>query len=329
MKLSEIEHHTRTVFPEWDSTGLCFSLVEKGGSGRIFVRVEKEPGGDSMIAMHFTNDRPDNARFASVTDFLLNHHIHAPRILQRREEMGLLWVEDLGEADLGNLEKEPWEPARRIAYESALETVFAVHRIAESAAPDNLPELEKGFDAALYKWEQNYFFDHYVANFGPEGSLDLREDASFSELCSTLGSEPRYLVHRDFQSTNVMIRQGKSFLIDYQGLRWGLPEYDVASMIYDPYSRFSESEQDELAQFYFRLSKQNGRDEDFDTFRTRLDRCAIQRLMQALGAYGFLGLVKEKREFLEHIPTAVSRLKAIAVDRGVLPVLGKCLGNHP
>ena len=126
-----------------------------------------------------------------------------------------------------------------------------------------------------------------------------------------------------------MIRQGKSFLIDYQGLRWGLPEYDVASMIYDPYSRFSEAEQDELAHFYFRLSKQNGRDEDFETFRTRLDRCAIQRLMQALGAYGFLGLVKEKREFLEHIPTAVSRLKTIAVDRGVLPVLGKCLGNHP
>ncbi len=325
MKFGEIEQQTRKIFPDWDSPALRFFPVEKGGSGRIFVRVEKERGGDSMIAMHFTNDRPDNARFASITDFLLEHGVHAPAIIERREEQGLLWVEDLGEEDLGNLAGEPWEPARRIAYESALETVFTVHKVSESDPPNYLPELENGFDSELYQWEQNYFFDHYVSNFGPDGSVSIRDDKSLSGLCEVLGGEPRFLVHRDFQCTNVMIRMGKSFLIDYQGLRWGLPEYDLASMIYDPYSEFAESEQDSLTKFYYELARRNGREEDFETFRTRLDRCAIQRLMQALGAYGFLGLVKGKEEFLQHIPTAVSRLKAIAVDRGVLPVLEKCL----
>jgi len=205
--------------------------------------------------------------------------------------------------------------------------VFSVHKVSECSPPQYLPELEKGFDADLYQWEQNYFFDHYVANFGPEGSVSVREDDSFSELCRELGAEPRFLVHRDFQCTNVMIRKGKSFLIDYQGLRWGLPEYDLASMIYDPYSEFTETEQNGLAEFYFELAKRSGREESFETFRRRLDRCAIQRLMQALGAYGFLGLVKGKEEFLQHIPTAVARLRAIAVDRGVLPVLEKCLSE--
>src|SRR5690606_858776 len=103
MDLEEIERHTREALPGWSGAALSFSVIEKGGSGRLFVRVSGANAGHSLIAMHYGLDRADNARFASVTDFLNRHGIAAPAILARREDLRLLWVEDLGETDLGNL----------------------------------------------------------------------------------------------------------------------------------------------------------------------------------------------------------------------------------
>ena len=46
-------------------------------------------------------------------------------------------------------------------------------------------------------------------------------------------------------------------------------------------------------------------------FREVYDLCAMQRLMQALGAYGFLGHVRERAHFLTHIPVAIARLSSV------------------
>ena len=37
----------------------------------------------------------------------------------------------------------------------------------------------------------------------------------------------------------------------------------------------------------------------------------MQRLMQALGAYGFLGLVKRRKDFLQYIMPAMRSLRAV------------------
>lgn len=327
MELAEIERHTREAVPGWGSAALDFSVIEKGGSGRLFVRVSERGGDRSLIAMHYELDRADNPRFASITDFLNRHHIGAPAIAARREDLRLLWVEDLGETDLGNLAGTCWETSRRPAYESALRTVFPLHCVTEDAAPDDLPELERPFDESLYEWERNYFLTHYVERFhSPEIAAALREDPSLAALGHELAGHRRSLVHRDFQSTNVMLRDGGSFLIDYQGLRWGLPEYDLASMVYDPYSVFTPEETADLIDFYFSLKQEAGHAESRQDYERRLVQCAMQRLMQALGAYGFLGEVKEKREFLAHIPVAKARLLELSRKDGGLTVLSDLLG---
>lgn len=327
MELEEIERHTREALPDWSGAGLAFSVIEKGGSGRLFVRVADPSTGRSVVAMHYGLDRSDNARFASVTDFLNRRRIPAPAIVARREDLCLLWVEDLGETDLGHLAGSDWTASRRPAYELALRAVLPLHRFSEADAPPDLPELERPFDAALYGWEQGYFLTHYVERFhSPEAAADLREHPSLADLAEELGSLPRALVHRDFQSTNVMLRDGGAYLIDYQGLRWGLPEYDLASMVYDPYSEFTPQETDELVDFYFSLKTESGDGEPREAYRRRLVQCATQRLMQALGAYGFLGEVKGKREFLAHIPVAKRRLLDLSQREGGLAVLAELLG---
>jgi aminoglycoside/choline kinase family phosphotransferase len=111
-------------------------------------------------------------------------------------------------------------------------------------------------------------------------------------------------VHRDFQSQNIIVRNCGAHLIDFQGMRPGLAQYDLASLLYDPYVDLLESECEDLLGYYCGGNIS-------DDFRQTLQLCAMQRLMQALGAYGFLGLVKGHEPFLQHIPAAMKSLCAI------------------
>jgi hypothetical protein len=99
-------------------------------------------------------------------------------------------------------------------------------------------------------------------------------------------------------------------------MRPGLAEYDLASLLYDPYVRLTDSERAELIDFYRGVAAVNDPD-----FEEKLRLCAMQRLMQALGAYGYLGLAKKNRAFLVHIPTALDSLgKVLAGVGGVSPL---------
>jgi aminoglycoside/choline kinase family phosphotransferase len=93
-------------------------------------------------------------------------------------------------------------------------------------------------------------------------------------------------------------------------MRPGLPQYDLASLLYDPYVRLPEGERTALLDHYLEGLADFGQAPAAD-FAAIYDLCAMQRLMQALGAYGFLGHVKERPHFLEHIPAALSSLREV------------------
>src|SRR5207247_6690256 len=101
---------------------------------------------------------------------------------------------------------------------------------------------------------------------------------ALDQIAEHLDRLPRVLVHRDFQSQNIIMRNGQAYLIDFQGMRPGLAEYDLASLLYDPYVVLTDPEREELLAYYCggKIS---------DDFRETLRLCEMQRLMQALGAY--------------------------------------------
>jgi aminoglycoside/choline kinase family phosphotransferase len=313
---------------DWPSAGESSIFeIEKGGSGRRFFRISR--GGPSVVLMHYTLDRPENADFAPITDFLCKYQIPVPKILARDEPRNLLWIEDLGEADLWLIRDADWESVRRPAYEATLEAVARIHQLTESdlenRSTDKLPHFQPPFDAAMYHWEQDYFFERYVARFAEidrEIQQEIRSSAPLADLIDNLVALPRTLVHRDFQSQNVMLPNHQPRFIDYQGMRYGRPEYDVASLLFDPYVPFSEQERIELARHYHRVAEDGS---SFDEFENRLLRCGAQRLMQALGAYGFLGIDKQQSAFLDHIEPALTNLRWIAVERDILPALAPLL----
>ncbi len=305
---------TRLHFPRFEEAQVKITPIEKGGSGRKFYRIEFSPG-QSIILVKYDREREENTRFVEIARFLGEEEIRAPRIHFHDPGEGLIWMEDLGDRDLWSYRAATWE-VRRPLYESALATIAKLHRLPGSAAERIEPHLAARFDEALYRWEQSYFFENCLERyFGVEEETrrELAALPALEEIANHLASFPRVLVHRDFQSQNLIVRAGESYLIDFQGMRPGLAEYDLASLLYDPYVSLTNKERTELLDFYQSTNPGNEREQ-----AEKLRLCAMQRLMQALGAYGYLGLVKGNTSFFEHIPSALYSLGEIVTGiRGI------------
>lgn len=270
--------------------------IKRGASGRTIVRV-KTPGRDPFIGIHWTDERPDNDHFLPVAHFLKKARLRVPEILHENAKRRVALVEDLGDVDLHSLRDHPFAE-REPYYRSALEQI---DRLFYAKPPKDF-ELMPPFDAALYRWEQEYFFEHLVEDQLGLNADELRANPVFTELAERLGSGARHLVHRDFQSQNLLIKDGQVYLIDFQGLRRGRQEYDLASLIFDPYLDHSADERERLLQIWEEIA-----DERPET--TLFHQCAAQRLMQALGAYGNILKRRGDEWYRPHIAVA-SRLLA-------------------
>ena len=308
--LPHIESLARERFPAFSEIPLLLEPLEKGGSDRKFYRIQA-PNVAPIIFVQYGHQKEENKHYVEIGAFLQNAGVRVPKMFLHEPVEGRIWMEDLGTEDLWASRYEPWD-TRRSLYEATLREVFRLHR-----SSDRFPEaanklgLQPAFDAALYQWEQEYFFNHCVSrHFGID--LGRIEDARarLHQIALELEALPRCLVHRDFQSQNVIVQQGAPCLIDFQGMRFGLPQYDLASLFLDPYVVLTESEQSDLMTFYISQLKAEGLEiqPDFDRIYWL---CAGQRLMQALGAYGFLGHEKGRRVFLSHIPVAMPRLLCV------------------
>ncbi len=328
-KTDALLRQTRRHFPRWDEAEVEITPIEKGGSDRRFYRI-KSAAEQSLILVKYNLERDENRHYVQIAEFLAEHGIRAPRIYFHDAAEGLIWIEDLGETDLWSFREEDWL-VRRELYQSALEEVAKLHCLPISAADALRKNFPQEFDAALYLWEQHYFIAHCLgSHFGASEKLqkELENSQFLNGTATRLAELPRVLVHRDFQSQNIIIRDGRSCLIDFQGMRPGLSKYDIASLLYDPYVTLSPNERSEIFQMYRELRERRGypmRVDDEEIFLL----CAMQRLMQALGAYGYLGLVKQNPKFLEHIPAALASLRSVLAQIDGAEKLSAALDELP
>jgi len=304
---------TQTIerFPAYAAEDFEVRALEKGGSDRKFYRIRC--AGHSMIVVKYSCQKEENRHYVDIAQFLEAAGVSVPQIYFHDAAEGLIWMQDLGEDDLWAFRQSPWE-TRRPLYESALREVSKMHTAATRRMEGSRLSLEREFSEQLYLWEQNYFFENCLrAHFGLDQAAVQRYAnlSALQKIASGLSALPRVLVHRDFQSQNVMIRDGASWLIDFQGMRPGLAQYDVASLLYDPYVELTGAERALLLEHYKDAAGRAGLQitADFDGI---FYQCALQRLMQALGAYGFLGLQKGRSDFLAHIPAARRSLREVA-----------------
>ena len=301
------------------SVSIAISPLEGRGSDRTFFRVKWNLK-ESVILVHYDPRRVENTYYAEIAVFLRDMGVPVPRLIRSDPISCLVLMEDLGDTDLWSLRDVPWE-SRQTLYQKTLAVAHRLHFFPEKDFPSDRVRLMESFGPDLYRWERNYFRDHFVRDLCGlelEPAFERELEAELSALAERLAGTTHGLVHRDLQSQNVMIRHGEPFLIDFQGLRFGSPFYDLGSLLCDPYVDFSSSEQGELLLFYYDLSKQ---DLDWAAFQDTFWEASAQRLMQALGAYGFLGLNKGLKAYLDHVPAGLRNLQRASRQAASLPRL--------
>ena len=295
-------------------------LIVAGASGRVVVRVT--PGGQAsgVLGVYWTADRADNNSFVPAAEGLARCGIRVPRVLHYQaleHGCGVCLVEDLGSMDLLSLKGLCFDQLLP-AYSSALEQLAAFHRV----QPDW--PLQPEFDAAMYRWEQGYFAEHLLGRHLGMNAAGFTESVAAQQVARFLESLPRVPVHRDFQSQNIMLHEGQAWFIDFQGMRYGCAEYDVASLAFDPYMDLAPEHADKLLAVYEQYS---GRSVDADVYYA----CALQRIMQALGAFANIGYNQHRQWYLSLIPTGLNKLRHIAArvtDGSPAHALATWLLNH-
>jgi aminoglycoside/choline kinase family phosphotransferase len=287
------------------NNNLRWETITEGGSDRKFYRV-KDAQDKSCIVMRYDETKPENSMYVDIAKHLRDLGLPTPRILFHHQDQRIVGLEDLGSTSLHTIfHRDPQDPLVDLLYQRALDAIRKLHQHREAPV-----RMMHGFDEPLYRWERDYFIENLVVRWANIHlpSLERAEIESEMETVSTdLLKRPRSLIHRDFQSQNLMIRDQQVWLIDFQGMRLGHPAYDIASLLYDPYVDLGRDRRKKLLHYY---------EPNSSKFDRSFYQAAAQRLMQALGAYGFLGLVKGKPSFLRHIPQALQNLAEILEELG-------------
>lgn len=284
--------------------------VAKGASTRAFYRFSKD--GEKLVGCFYSDLPRENFLYAPIAEFLCGCGVPVPKILYHDAHKKIIVMEDAGERDIGELQAEEM----RGAYFAALRAAKILHTKASEKFAANPIELCPPFDADLYRWEQDYFYRECAQ--GVFGINIPRPDSDFEILTRRLLDFPRRLLFRDFQSQNIMVSEGGDIrVIDFQGMRLGNPFYDVASLLFDPYvEKLGGEFVDEALGEYLNFLP----DASFPGFaesREMLNFAGVERLLQALGAYGFLSAKKGKTEYVKYFAPAAANLLGCAQKCGL------------
>src|SRR5256886_11246021 len=230
MRTDLLLRRTRMHFPRLDVDQIRIRPIEKGGSDRKFYRIRCSPE-QTLILVKYNLERDENRHYVQIARFLDERGIRVPKIYFDDPAEGLVWIEDLGESDLYSYRRENWL-VRRAFYDSALDQIATLHSLPESTCVEMKEYLLEEFNASLYVWEQNYFFENCLGRYYcvDDGKLaSLATLPALNQIAEQLAGLPRVLVHRHFQSQNITLQNGQPNLIDFHAMRPGLAVCDLAS----------------------------------------------------------------------------------------------------
>ena len=301
----------RVAFGE-DPAALTWERLEGDGSDRCWFRVS---AGSRSLIMADHGLRPP-APVAEVDSFVtIGRHLRdkglaVPEIFFCDTFAGLVFLEDLGRTSLQAAVQREKDRGRVMDwYHAIIDSLIAL-----------ATQGVDGFDPAwafqtprysrelILERECRYFVDAFLNRVaGLHAGFEDFEDEFAVIADGALTHAVEGFMHRDMQSRNIMLKDGRWHFIDFQGGRLGPVQYDLASLLIDPYVGLTPAEQAILLDHGIRRLAEI-RPIDAADFRQGFEHCALARNLQILGAFGFLSTVKAKPYFADYIPAALRSL---------------------
>ena len=284
-------------------------------SDRRYFRIIPADGPSLVLALHV--DRIDFATlpFANVGRLLQEVPLPVPALLGHSNELGILALQDLGDVTLqAHLGAAP--PSEHAAlYRQAVALVELLQRRGDELRGDEYIPYRIAFDGEKLTWELDFFVKYFIEGYrgaalSPAERTALSDE--WSSIVKELAGERRVLCHRDYHSRNLMLHEGRLYMIDFQDARMGPDTYDLASLLRDSYVDIADRELNDLIAYFLAL-KGHGEgsaaiaDGDGSAeFRRRFDLMALQRNLKALGTFGYQTMTRRNTVYIQYMPRTIN-----------------------
>lgn len=300
---------------DWQATAIAGD-----GSDRRFFRLSHPKNGTCLAVIPAATSTAELAEANAarlIGVHLRKRGISVPEILGFDEASGIIIFEDLGNTllhDRINALRQsdgPALPKLRQLYRDIIDDLLYM-QISGSVRFDRrwCWQTQRYDRKVMLEKESGYFQEAFCRRYLGIDKFAAGLAAEFKKLAGTAGKQPAvYFMHRDFQSRNLMIKDGEIRIIDFQAGRLGPLGYDLASLLIDPYASLPETLQDELLEYYVDQHCQYGLDDQ--AFLKGYNALALQRNLQILGAFAFLDRQKNKPFFRQFIAPALDSLRKL------------------
>jgi aminoglycoside/choline kinase family phosphotransferase/choline kinase len=317
----------RSAFPGRQADTIDTRQLTGDGSDRKWYRLTA--GEDRLVLVDhgITTHLPGSEvnAFVSIGTHLYARGLPVPQIIAHDGFSGLVFMQDLGDRHLQQVVREAG-PGDRVEsiYRGIIDTLIDLTARAARGFDPSWTCQTSAYDVDLVlDKECRYFVDAFLKTYLNMSVAYSGLEAEFMHLArGAVDNGVNGLIHRDFQSRNIMIKDGRHYLIDFQGARFGPVQYDLAALLIDPYVDLESDLRQRLLDYAV--------DQAVDRLGCSSDRfvegyryCAVTRNLQMLGAFGFLSRIKHKPDFERWIPIAAPMLAGhlYGLNSGDLPEL--------
>ena len=287
--------------------------LPRTASNRIYLRI-KTQSSQTYIAVYNDNKRENDAFFAFASS-LQKANIKVPAVYAYDSENYIYIQEDLGAVSFFDfLQKEKdnanFEQQRKEYYQRIIKDLIDIQINAVKEVDFSKTFPRSDFDKQSIVWDLNYFKYYFIKLSGLNFDEQLLEDAFDSFTKRLLEIPSSFLLYRDFQSRNIMLRDDELVYIDFQGARRGALQYDLASLLFDSKANLPHQLRLDLLDFYIASLPEEIRKEQ-PNFKQSFWSFALIRIMQAMGAYGYRGWIEKKQHFIDSVPYALKNLQYV------------------
>ena len=305
---------------QFGSEAVSFEMLPLSGSYREYARL----GTESLQVIGAWNaDIKENVAFLEFSVQLAAAGVPVPEIYAVSDDKTVYLQQDLGSVTLfdflSNVRKqEGFSRTITDVYRKVLEQLPRIQVEGGKQINYSVCYPRSAFDKQSMLWDLSYFKYYFLKLAKIQFDEQLLEDdfQRFADYLLSAGND--FFMYRDFQSRNIMLKDGGVYFIDYQGGRKGALQYDLASLLYDGKADIPQQIRNELFEYYLDQLEKFIPVDRYE-FRRFYRGFVIIRIMQAMGAYGFRGFYEKKEHFLKSIPYALDNLGYL-IGRLDLPI---------
>jgi hypothetical protein len=311
--------------------GLILDTLTPASGDASFRRYYRLQGHDgSFVVMDAPPPQENVTPFIDITNRLEKTGLNVPKIVAQQVEYGFLLLTDLGPTTYyARIQAGLDDATLNRIYRDAVDALVTL----QAANFLGLARL----DAPRLRDELNLFTDWYITvhcNHTLTDTESKQLDTLFDLLAQAGAKQQTVLVHRDFHSPNLMLREQPEWgtnpgVLDYQDALEGPISYDIASLVFDARTTWEEPQQLDWAIRYWEKARQHNLPVpiDFADFHQDYEWMGLQRNLRILGVFARLNHRDNKPSYLTHMPRVLTYIRQVTQRYGAFAPLNRLLNR--